>query len=134
MLGTVWRSKRANQVPIKSVMLPNLKSLPVSKNWHLPDRGSPKTIDRVQNEIPQQSIGHVEMAFFGRSLKSKKIEIDPNSISSDSPEMQKRLDRIEGNYDKLDDILTHLETRFELDDRLATAYDESVEKLKKKPR
>ena len=74
------------------------------------------------------------MTFFGKTLKSKRIEIDTTSLNSDSPELQKRLDRIEGNYAKLDDILTNLEARFELDDRLAADAEQALDDLKKKPR
>lgn len=74
------------------------------------------------------------MKFFGKSLKSKQIEIDTSSVNSDSPELLKRLERIEGNYAKLDDILANLEARFELDDRLATEAEDALDDLKKKPR
>ena len=76
------------------------------------------------------------MAFFGKSLRSRKIEINPETIDANSPEMQKRLDRIEDNFERLGEILDTLEARFELDDRLTPASDESAtEKLRtKKPR
>ena len=76
------------------------------------------------------------MAFFGKSLASRRIEIDADAVSSDCPELKKRLERIESNYLKLSDILTELEARFELDDRITseTDVDETTNIRKKKPR
>ena len=78
------------------------------------------------------------MAFFGKSLAPRKIDVDTESTSANSPEMQKRLDRIETNYSKLEEILLQLETRFEMDDRLAAEHQNDVDQLrkirKKKPR
>ena len=77
------------------------------------------------------------MTFFGKSIKSRKIDINKESVSSDDPEMQKRLDRIESNFDRLDAILTDLETRFDLDERLVTQAEEDASSKrirKKKPR
>ena len=76
----------------------------------------------------------IEMAFFGKSLESKRIRIDDDAVNSDSPEMKKRLDRIEGNYAKLDGILNELEARFELDERLTASAEKDLEEIKKKPR
>ncbi|MEM9413268.1 MAG: hypothetical protein AAGA30_19315 [Planctomycetota bacterium] len=76
------------------------------------------------------------MAFFGKSLRSRKIEINEASIDARSPDMLKRLDRIENNFERLNEILDNLETQFELDDRLVVdANDSPSQKLRtKKPR
>ncbi len=67
------------------------------------------------------------MAFFGKSLAARKIEIKTGGQNSDCPEIQKRLDRIESNYTKLDEILNQLESRFELDDRVTSEIDSEFE-------
>ena len=77
------------------------------------------------------------MAFFGKSLSSRKIDIDTKSLSSDDPDVLKRLHRIESNFDRLDEILSDLEARFELDERLTAEVDQEIDvnKIgKKKPR
>lgn len=63
------------------------------------------------------------MQFFGRPVSNGKIKIDTTNASSDSPEIKKRLDRISDNYQKLDVILSDLETRFETDERLKTTFE-----------
>lgn len=73
----------------------------------------------------------MRMAFFGKSTVSRKIRIE-QSANSDSPELQKRLDRIGSNYSRLEDILSELEQKFELDDRLAEWTSADV--APKKPR
>jgi len=68
------------------------------------------------------------MAFFSpEKLKRKSIEIDHSEISSLSPEVQKRLERIEGNYQELDAILAELESKMAADDRLKAIDDSSAE-------
>ena len=68
------------------------------------------------------------MAFFSpEKLKRKSIEIDHSEISSSSPEVQKRLDRIEGNYQQLDEILAELESKMASDDRLKAIENTSPE-------
>ena len=68
------------------------------------------------------------MAFFSpEKLKRKSIEIDHSEISSSSPEVQKRLDRIEGNYQQLDEILAELESKMAADDRLQAIDQSSAE-------
>ena len=79
------------------------------------------------------------MKYFGRNYERKKLDIDTESVSADDPVLQKRLDRIEQNYSRLDQVLSDLEARIELDDRLsASAEDESSDTSrkvrKKKPR
>lgn len=73
---------------------------------------------------------------FGKKYKSRKIEIEAAAVDRDSPEVKKRLDRIERNYAKLDQILRDLETRIKLDDRLTSENenDDSVGRLPNKPR
>ncbi len=68
------------------------------------------------------------MAFFSpEKLKRKKIEVDESAITSLSPKVQQRLDRIEGNYQQLDEILAKLESRMAADDRLQAIEDTSPE-------
>ena len=71
---------------------------------------------------------------FGPKYKSKRIEIDTDGISSNSPNVSKRLDRIERNYSALETILDELESRIEMDDRLAGVADEVENELPRKPR
>ena len=56
--------------------------------------------------------------FFGKSLSIGKVEIDADSVSSDSPQMLKRLDRISDNYAKLDLILSDMESKIAQDEHL----------------
>lgn len=68
------------------------------------------------------------MAFFSpEKLKRKSIEIDHSEISSLSPEVQKRLERIEGNYQELEAILAELESKMASDDRLKAIDQSSAE-------
>ena len=68
------------------------------------------------------------MAFFSpEKLKQRRIEIDESSVSSDSPDVQKRLERIEENYQQLDDILADLESKIKQDERLKAIDDTSVD-------
>ena len=68
------------------------------------------------------------MAFFSpEKLKRKKIEVDNSTITSLSPEVKKRLDRIEGNYQQLDEILAELESKMASDDRLKAIDESSAE-------
>ena len=54
-----------------------------------------------------------------KKYQSRRITIDTQGTSADSPDVQKRLERIRQNYLRLDEILVELETRIEFDDRLA---------------
>ena len=79
------------------------------------------------------------MKYFGRNYKRQTIEVDTDSVSAEDPELVKRLDRIEQNYSRLDQVLSDLESRIELDDRLSTANEEAATDTskrvrKKKPR
>jgi uncharacterized protein YpiB (UPF0302 family) len=66
------------------------------------------------------------MAFFSpEKLKHRDIVVDEMQVSSDSPEVQKRLERIEQNYQELDSILSDLETKMSSDERLK-AIDEAT--------
>jgi len=73
---------------------------------------------------------------FGKKYKSRKLEIEVAAIDRDSPEVKKRLDRIERNYAKLDEVLRELESRIKLDDRLTSdkENDDSIDRLPNKPR
>jgi hypothetical protein len=79
------------------------------------------------------------MAFFSENkLRRIRIEIDDSALKSDSPEVLKRLSRIEENYARLDDVFEDLEDRFKNDDsivKLLADHDEFVaEPVKKKKR
>lgn len=59
------------------------------------------------------------MPFFNaEKLKRRRIEIDRSEITSDSPEVQKRLGRIDANYQQLDSLLTDIETTISGDEWL----------------
>ncbi len=58
------------------------------------------------------------MSYFDKSFPHRQIVVDRCTPEADNPDMIRRLNRIESNYSRLDDILTELEARFELDDRL----------------
>ncbi|MEM9940973.1 MAG: hypothetical protein AAF939_05250, partial [Planctomycetota bacterium] len=66
------------------------------------------------------------MAFFPPDrLKSRNIEIDETNVSAESPDVQRRLQRIESNYVQLDEILAELETKISSNERLK-AIDEAT--------
>jgi vacuolar-type H+-ATPase subunit I/STV1 len=68
------------------------------------------------------------MAFFSpEKLKQRRIEIDESSATSESAEVQKRLNRIEANYQQLDDILADLESKIDQDERLKAIDDANVD-------
>jgi hypothetical protein len=64
------------------------------------------------------------MSYFDKSFPQQRIVVERSSPDADNPDMKKRLIRIETNYSRLDDILTDLEARFELDDRLSVTDGE----------
>ena len=82
------------------------------------------------------------MKYFGKNYSKLEIEVDPASVTSEDPEMQKRVSRIEQNYSKLDQVLSEFEEQFALDDRLTaqtdtesqTGSNRSKRVRKKKPR
>ena len=61
--------------------------------------------------------------FSSEKLRPRQIEIDDSTANCDSPEMRKRLDRIERNYSQLDQVLVDLESKLDADERL-TALDD----------
>ena len=66
------------------------------------------------------------MTFFNeKKLKPRRIEIDKNAVSSGSPQMTQRLDRIHENYQRLDVILDEVEMKIRTDERLS-AIDQSI--------
>jgi hypothetical protein len=68
------------------------------------------------------------MTFFSADKpKPRRIEIDASRIGSNSPEVQKRLDRIRENYDQLNSILAELESQFDSDERLKAIDDANVD-------
>lgn len=68
------------------------------------------------------------MAFFSpKKLERRMIEVDASTSTSESPEMQKRLARIEQNYDRLNDVLTDLESKISADERLQAMDDTNVD-------
>ena len=59
------------------------------------------------------------MAFFSpEKLQPRTIEVDNSTPTCNSPEMQKRLERIEQNYAELNLVLEQLEGKLETDERL----------------
>ncbi len=66
------------------------------------------------------------MTFFKeKKLRPRKIVLDENAISSGSPQVQQRLDRIHENYQQLDSILAEVEAKIQTDERLS-AIDQSI--------
>lgn len=60
------------------------------------------------------------MAFFpAEKLKQRRIEIDLSAKTCDSPEVQKKLDRIDANYQRLDSMLADIEDTISGDQRLS---------------
>ena len=55
------------------------------------------------------------MTFFGRQTSIGKFKIDTEGVSAESPEVQKRLNRIATNYEKLNEVLTELEFKMDRD-------------------
>ena len=69
------------------------------------------------------------MTFFNeKKLQPRRIEIDTTAISSGSPQVQQRLDRIHENYRQLDSILAEVEAKIRNDERLS-AIDESIKEV-----
>ena len=66
--------------------------------------------------------------FIKNNLQPRKIEIDLTTVSSNSPEVQQRLDRISENYHRLDSILTDVESKIQNDERLS-AIDQSIKEI-----
>ncbi len=68
------------------------------------------------------------MTFFSpEKLKQRRIEIDTTQVSSNSPEVQRRLDRIQENYQQLDEILSEMESKIAGDERLKAIDDANVD-------
>ena len=68
------------------------------------------------------------MTFFSaEKLKPRRIEIDSSRIGSNCPEVQKRLDRIQENYEQLESILAEMESKIERDERLKAIDDAEID-------
>ncbi len=68
------------------------------------------------------------MAFFtDKKLRRIRIKIDESELKSDSPEILNRLNRIEENYGKLDEVLSGLEDRFENDEAFLSLFPKGEE-------
>lgn len=77
------------------------------------------------------------MAFFSaEKLKHRRIEIDHTAMTCDSPDVQKRLNRIDANYQQLDSKLAEIEDTISSDQRLSeiNASIKTVDIAKKKKR
>jgi len=77
------------------------------------------------------------MPFFSaEKLKQRPIEIDRNEITCDSPDVLKRLNRIDANYQQLDSMLTDIEDTISSDQRLSeiNASIKTADIAKKKKR
>lgn len=69
------------------------------------------------------------MAFFSsEKLKRRRIEIDLSAKTCDSPDVQKRLSRIDANYQRLDSMLGDIEDTISSDQRLS-AINESIKSV-----
>ena len=78
-----------------------------------------------------------DMAFFSaEKLRPRRIEIDDSAITCDSPDVQKRLSRIDANYQRLDSMLADIEDTISGDQRLSeiNASIKTVDLRKKKKR
>ena len=59
------------------------------------------------------------MAFFPQQkLQPRRIEIDQSGVSSQSPEVQDRLQRIDDNYQAFDELFANVQATIESDERL----------------
>ncbi len=67
------------------------------------------------------------MTFFGRTTSVGKIKIDTDGVNADSPDVQKRLDRIATNYERLNEVLCELEGKIARDERLNPAKPQPAE-------
>lgn len=56
---------------------------------------------------------------------SSNFVIVPNDVSSNTPQLQKRMERIESNFQQLDCLLNEVETMIQSDERLK-AIDDSI--------
>ena len=75
------------------------------------------------------------MAFFSeKKLRRVRIEIDDSAMKSDSPEIQSRMERIEANYGKLDEVLSKLEHRFENDESFLSLFPAGEEPIFELPK
>ena len=75
------------------------------------------------------------MAFFSeKKLRRVRIEIDDSAMKSDSPEIQSRMERIEANYGKLDEVLSKLERRFENDESFLSLFPAGEEPIFELPK
>lgn len=55
--------------------------------------------------------------------KQIKIDIDTSTLAHDSPEVAKRLERIESNYAKFDEMMVELESRLPDKEKPASSSD-----------
>ncbi len=68
------------------------------------------------------------MAFFSpEKLRPRPIEIDESTAGCDSPDIQRRLDRIEQNYRQLDAVLGDIEDKLSKDDRLTALDNDQID-------
>ena len=61
------------------------------------------------------------MAF--KKHKKIKIDIDTSTLAHDSPEVAKRLERIESNYAEFDELMVELESRMPEEEKPASNSD-----------
>ena len=72
-----------------------------------------------------QELIYIMTLFYSTHSRSTKIDIDPLAVSSSSPSVQKRMDRIAENYQQLDLLLAEVEAKIQRDARL-NAIDQSI--------
>ena len=59
------------------------------------------------------------MAFFSKQkLQPRRIEVDDSGVSSQSPEVQGRLQRIDDNYQAFDELFANVQATIENDDSM----------------
>ena len=85
--------------------------------------------------VPLFHPGIIMPLFSADKLKRRRIEIDCSEITSDSPEVLKRLGRIDANYQQLDSMLSEIEATIAGDQKLSqiNASIKSIDLPKKNP-
>ena len=72
------------------------------------------------------------MAF--KKHKPIKINVDTSTIAHDSPEVEQRLERIQSNYAKFDELMVELEAKLPEERPDSTEEATGKTKLPRKPR
>jgi uncharacterized protein Yka (UPF0111/DUF47 family) len=59
---------------------------------------------------------------------SPKVSIEPNSVSSEAPDLRRRMVRIATHFQQLDELLDEVENKIQSDERLK-AIDDSIQEV-----